>query len=202
MKRGSNYFPVAIVYDTGSQLTLCNYETGPLLISSKPADRKVTISTVNSTKAQLRRIHTLTLGDDFQLDAVLIPNLRLHLRSMDIPDVWKHLSDELADQDMVDIQAQILVGADKATIFPYCETDEDGKPMQVSSCRLMRSHLTNKLILFGACKEHEDTREARCDSMYVHHTQATTSGDEALTSGMSILAITDLDPEDEVPEQE
>ena len=103
---------------------------------------------------------------------------------------------------MVDIQAQILVGADKATIFPYCETDEEGRPVQVPSCRLMRSHLTNKLILFGACEEHEDTREVRCDSTNVHLTQAATSGDEALTSGMSILAITDLNPEDAVTEQE
>ena len=97
VKCGSNYFPVVIVYDTGSQLSLCNYETGPLLVSSKPADKRVTISTVNSTKAKLRRIHTLALGDDFQLDAVLIPNLRLSLQSMEVPDAWQHLADEFTD---------------------------------------------------------------------------------------------------------
>ena len=202
MKCGSTYFPVAIVYDTGSQLSLCNYETGPLLVSSKPADKRVTISTVNSTKAKLRRIHMLALGDDFQLDAVLIPNLRLSLQSMDVPEAWQHLSDEFADQDTVDVQAQILVGADKATIFPYCETDERGRPMQISSCRLMRSHLTNKLIMFGACKEHEDPEEGGSNTLQVHHTQADANEDEALTSGMSVLAISDVNPAHVVKEQE
>ena len=28
-------FPVAIIYDTGSEVSLCNYETGPLIIDTK-----------------------------------------------------------------------------------------------------------------------------------------------------------------------
>ena len=92
---------------------------------------------MNSTKAKLRRVHTLALGDDLQLDAVLIPNLLLNLQSMGVPEEWQHMEDEFADQDTFDVHAQILVGADKATIFPYCERDEFGKPVQVSSCWLM-----------------------------------------------------------------
>ena len=66
----------------------------------------------------------------------------------------------------------------------------------------MRSHLTNKLIMFGACKEHEGPEEGRSESLHVHHTQADTNEDEALTSGMSVLAITDFNPADVVKEQE
>ena len=194
VKVGTTYFPVVIIYDTGAQLSLCNYETGPLLIHSKPADKRVTISTVNSTKAKLRRIHTLALGDELQLDAVLIPNLRLNLQSMEVPEKWQHLADEFADQDTFDVHAQILVGADKATVFPYCEMDENGKPIQISSCRLMRSHLTNKLIMFGACEEHEDSGDTTGDALQVNHIRANTKDDEALTNSMSILAISDFDP--------
>ena len=72
---GARYFPVTLVYDTGAQVSLCNFESGPLLIRSRPADRRVTISTINSTRAKLRRIHTLTLGDGFKIDVILIPSL-------------------------------------------------------------------------------------------------------------------------------
>ena len=134
VKIGTTYFPVTLIYDTGAQLTLCNFETGPLLTSSKPSDKKITISTINSTRAKLRRVHTLTLGNNLEIDAVLIPNLRLNLQSAEIPEEWQHMEDEFADQDNFEVQAQILVGADKANIFPYCERNEFGKPMQVSSC--------------------------------------------------------------------
>ena len=63
IKVGAGYFPVTLIYDTGAQISLCNFETGPLLLRSKNADRRATISTINSTRAKLRRIHTLTLGD-------------------------------------------------------------------------------------------------------------------------------------------
>ena len=112
------------------------------------------------------------------------------------------MGDEFADQDTFDIQAQILVGADKATVFPYCEINENGRPIQVSSCRLMRSHLTNKLIMFGACEKHEGHEDTTDDSLQVNHIQANTKNDEALTNSMSILAISDLDPTSVVKDQD
>ena len=118
VKIGTTHYPVTLIYDTGAQLSLCNFETGPLLVDSKPSDKKITISTINSTRAKLRRVHTLNLGDNIEVDAVLIPNLRLNLQTAVIPEEWQHLEDELADQDNFEVEAQILVGADKATIFP------------------------------------------------------------------------------------
>ena len=55
-------YPIVLIYDTGAQVSLCNFETGPLLIGTKQADRNVTISTIESAKAKLRGIHTLDLG--------------------------------------------------------------------------------------------------------------------------------------------
>ena len=130
----------------------------------------------------------------FQLDAVLIPNLRLNLQSMEIPEQWQHLEDDFADQDMSDVQAQVLVGADKATIFPYYELNKYGKPMEVGSCRLMRSHLTNKLIMFGACETHEDLEDTAGDAFQVNNIRANVDSDDALTRSMNTLAIDDLKP--------
>ena len=150
--------------------------------------------TVNSTKAKLRRIHTLTLGGELQLDTVLIPNLQLNLQSMEIPEEWQHMPDEFADQDTFDVHAQILVGADKAIVFPYCERDENGKPVQIASCRLMRSNITDKLIMFGVCEDHKDHNGAPRDGPQVNQVQANTEDDEALASNMDVLAISDFDP--------
>ena len=58
----------------------------------------------------------------------------------------------------------------------------------------MRSHLTNKLIMFGACEEHEDSGDTTGDALQVNHIRANTKDDEALTNSMSILAISDFDP--------
>ena len=81
-------------------------------MKSKQADRRVTISTINSVKEKLRRIHTLTIGPGLNLDAIIIPKLRLRLHTLEIPEVWEDLDAEWADQDTYGVPAQILLGAD------------------------------------------------------------------------------------------
>ena len=134
VRTNSGIYPVTIIYDTGAQITLCNFKTGPLVIDTKLADKKVTISTVNSAQAKLRKIYTLTLGDDIQVDAILIPNLHLQLQSTRIPEEWEHLDEEFADQDTFNVGAQILVGADRATLFPDWMKNPDGTMMQSRTC--------------------------------------------------------------------
>ena len=185
-----------LIYDTGAQVSLCNFETGPLLIESKQADRRVTISTIDSSKAKLRRIHTLDLGDGHKMDAILIPNLRLNLRTINIPEPWQHLDDTFADQDYYNVKAQILVGADKSKLFPLAERDSKGNPIETDKCRLMRSRITNKLILFGACEEHQDYQEVMDTEAQVHQVQAVEVADESLCSIMQNLAIPDVEPVD------
>ena len=56
-------FPIVIIYDTGSEVSLCNYETGPIVSDTKRGNKKVTISTINSIQAKIRQVYKLTLND-------------------------------------------------------------------------------------------------------------------------------------------
>ena len=40
----SGLFRVVIIYDTGSEVSLCNYETGPIVSNTKRGNKKVMIS--------------------------------------------------------------------------------------------------------------------------------------------------------------
>ena len=57
----SRLFPVIIIYNTGSEVSLCNFETGPIVTNAKKENKKVTISTINSVQAKLRQVYSLSL---------------------------------------------------------------------------------------------------------------------------------------------
>ena len=178
-----------LIYDTGAQVSLCNHETGPLLIQSKQADKRVTISTISSSTATPRAIHTLDLGNGYNMDAILSPGLRLTLREADIPDEWKGLEDTFADQDNSNVKAQILVGADQAKLFPVTVTNPAGEPIETEMCRLMRSRITNRLIVFGACKDQRDETDRISAKTIVRKTEVTN-----LSSITQNLAISSFNP--------
>merc|ERR1712089_59159 len=104
------------------------------------------------------------------------------------------LDDTFADQDYYNVKAQILVGADKLKLFPLAERDSRGNPIETDKCRLMRSRITNKLILFGACEEHQDDQERMDTEAQVHQVQAVEAADESLCSIRRHLAISDFEP--------
>ena len=60
----------------------------------------------------------------------------------------------------------------------------------------MRSRITNKLILFGACEEHQDDQEKMDTEAQIHQVQAVEAADENLSSIMQNLAISDFEPVD------
>ena len=180
----------------GAQVSLCIYKTEPVLIKSKQADRKITISTSASSTARLKTIHALDLRDGYDMDAILIPKLRLNLRTIDIPDVWQDLDDTFADQDHYNVDAQILVGADRSKLFPITVTDPTGEPIETEKCRLMRSRITNRLILFGACEDHEDELDRMNIKAQINQVQAVETEDTKISSIMQNLAISDFEPID------
>ena len=47
----SGLFPIVIIYDTGLEVSLCNYETGLVVADTKRGNKKVSISTINSIQA-------------------------------------------------------------------------------------------------------------------------------------------------------
>ena len=53
----SGLFPIVIIYDTGSVVSSCNYETGPVVANTTRGNKKVTISTINSMQAMLRKVY-------------------------------------------------------------------------------------------------------------------------------------------------
>ena len=70
-------FQIIIIYDTGSEVTLCNYETGPIVIDTKRDNKKITISTVDSIQAKLREVYNLKVNDNWSLEAMMIPKMKL-----------------------------------------------------------------------------------------------------------------------------
>ena len=62
----------------------------------------------------------------------------------------------------------------------------------------MRSRITNKLILFGACDEHQDDHEKMDTEAQIHQVQTDEEADESLRSIMQNLAISDFEPVDSV----
>ena len=125
------------------------------------------------------------------MDAILSPELRLTLRKTDIPDEWQGLEDTFADQDHHNVDAQILVGADKSKLFPITVTNHAGEPIETEMCRLMRSRITNRLILFGACKDHGDDPDRINAKTQIHQTEETNT-----SSIIQNLAISHFDPVD------
>merc|ERR1712115_318296 len=194
MGTAAGYYPIVLIYDTGAQVSLCNHETGPVLIQSKQAERRVTISTISSSAATLRTIHTLDLGNGYNMDAILSPELRLTLRKTDIPDEWQGLDDIFADQDHLNVDAQILVGADKSKLFPITVTSPTGEPIETEMCRLMRSRITNRLILFGACKDQEDELDRINAKTQIHQVQAVETEETNISSIIKNLAMSHFDP--------
>ena len=69
-------FPVVIIYDIESEVSFCNYETGPVVINAKKGNKKVTISTIISIQAKLRKVYKLK-SNDWSMEAIMIPNIKL-----------------------------------------------------------------------------------------------------------------------------
>ena len=72
------------------------------------------------------------LNDSWSMEAFMIPTMKLQLQAQIIPEAWQDLNGEWADQDTYGIAAQILLGADQATLFPHAVKDQTGCLLQVS----------------------------------------------------------------------
>ena len=131
------------------------------------------------------------------MDAILIPTLQLKLRTIRIPEVWQHTYNTFADQDHDNVKAQILVGANRSTLFPIAEMDSNGKPIETNKCRLMRSRITNRLILFCAHEDNQDHQEIMKPEVQIPKVQASEAIDEIVNSIKSSSEIPDVAPTDQ-----
>ena len=186
--------PVVLIYDTGAQVSLCNPETSPLLIGTKQPNKNLTISTIESANSKQRGIHTLDLGGGQQMDAILIPTLQLKLKTIKTPEVWQHTYNTFADQNHDNVKAQILVGADRPTLFPIAEMDHNGTLIETNKCRLMRSRITNRLILFGAHEDDQDYQGLMNPDVQYPNVQASVASNEIGNPATSSSVIPDVVP--------
>ena len=113
----------------------------------------------------------------------MIPNIRLQLQAQIIPEAWQDLNGEWADQDTYGIVAQILLGADQATLFPHAVKDQTGSLLQVSQARLMQSEITGRYIIFGSCNRHAS--HSRGQNTWIRNNEF--HGDESQSPDQEVL---------------
>ena len=144
-------YKVQIFYDTGSQITLCSYQCGPLVMGTRKTTRPISIHSVTGVTKQIRQIHALALGNGITTEAILIPNLDLRATITNRPNCWAHLDGNFAPQhgEHQGVVGQILLGADCSHLFPDDVFDEEGNLMMTPNCRLKQSVITGKYIIFG-----------------------------------------------------
>ena len=113
----------------------------------------------------------------------MIPKMKLQLQAQVIPEVWQDLNGEWADQDTYGVAAQILLGADQATLFPHAVKNRAGSLMQVNQARLMQSEFTGRYIIFRSCSRHKSHSRGR--NIWVRSTQI--QENEPLPSNEEVL---------------
>ena len=86
-------------------VNLYNYETGPIVTNAEKGNKKVTISTINSIQAKLRQEYRLKLKDDWPMEEIMIPNMKLRLQPQVIPDHWHDLEEVWADHNTYGVAA-------------------------------------------------------------------------------------------------
>ena len=186
--------PIVIIYDTGSEVSLCNYETGPMVVDTRKGHKKVTISTINSIQAKLRKVYKLKVKEAWSLEAIMIPKMKIRLRQQEVPEVWRELDGTWAEQDTYGVSAQILLGADQARFFPHEVRDNRGNLMQTEQARLMRSTITGNYIIFGSCGKHSNEMDSSESWISANQVSTPRSRDEeVLVSIMSTMKINDMD---------
>ena len=144
---------VQLFFDEGSQLTLVNRQCSPIVSQSRISNGPIRIGSVTGSESLMRSIQTIYLNETYQLEAVLVPDLALITASIQRPDCLKEFDGQWALQVASvpngQLLAQILIGADNARLFPQEVNDIDGFPIRTQNCRVKRSVISGRYLLFG-----------------------------------------------------
>ena len=115
-----------------------------MVTSTKQERKKIAITSINSVQTRLIQVCKLDLDNGQTIEAVMIPNMKFRLQPEIIPNHWQELEGARANQDTYGVTAQILLGADQATLFPHAVRNPTGELLQVNQARLMHSEITDK----------------------------------------------------------
>ena len=113
-----------------------------------------------------------------------------------IPEAWQDLNGVWADQDTYGIAAQILLGADQATLFPHAVKDQTGSLHQINQARLMQSEITGRYIIFRSCNRHASHSRHRntwIRNHQFHEDESQSPDQEVLISIMGSISLDDVD---------
>ena len=91
---------------------------------------------------------------------MLYPKLEMKTHVIKCPECFSQYDGNWAVQlghyPSNQVPAQILVGVDYASIFPVSVLTSDGSPVQTKNCRLMKSVLSGRYLMFGFSKGNDE----------------------------------------------
>ena len=142
-----------VYYDSGSQHSLTNRAIHPLVLSKRTTTYPIQLSTVVGSSSLNRQIVLVKLGHNLQIEAILVNDLNVFSYNMAIPTEWNKYKSDWCDSisDNHNVDAQLLVGSDKAIYHPRDALDKRGKVIETSSARLKVSVLSGKYLAHGHC---------------------------------------------------
>ena len=112
------------------------------------------MGTIDDETCDIRLIENIYLGEGWQIEAILHHKLEVRTAPIERPRCFAKYDNNWASQlgtsNCDQLPAQILLGADCARIFLVNVVHSNGTPVQTKHCRLMRSVLTGRYLLFGA----------------------------------------------------
>ena len=73
IKTEDRLMSAVIIYDTGLDVSLCNYETVPIVTIAKEEKEKMAIRTINSVQTRLVQVCKLNLKNNQTIEALTIP---------------------------------------------------------------------------------------------------------------------------------
>ena len=99
VQTGNRLVSVVIIYDTWSEVSLCNDGTEPMVTSTKEERKRIELSTINSAQTRLIQVCNLDINNGQTIEAVMIPNMKFQLQPQIIPNYWQDLEGIWANQD-------------------------------------------------------------------------------------------------------
>ena len=93
------------------------------------------------------------------------------------------------------IPAQLLIGADLAYLFPQEVQDAAGSPIQTRQCRLKKSRISGRYILFGTAQRNDQLVSFPCPSVNVVKSNKSRADQIEEYCIVTMEDITDIDSE-------
>merc|ERR1712059_237358 len=149
-KDDGTFFRVKLHYDSGASHCLANKFIKPIVVEETRSCFPIQLSTINSTTCAVRTLATIEINDT-KFSCILVKSLHVDSFTMPIPSAWEHYRDNWIEQDTDNdkMLPQILVGSDKATLFPHPVIGADHNVVETGTAHLLKSVVSGKFLAHG-----------------------------------------------------